>query len=814
MQILKAKGKLSNLKYVDIDFCKHCIFGKQKKARFLKVGATKKEQKSELVHSDVWRPTQVASHGGSQYYVTFIDDAIRKVWVYCIKRKYDVFETFKIWKALVENETNLKLKCLISENGGEYYNKVFDDYCSVNGIRKERTILRTPHENGVAERMNKTIMECARSMMINCIGWWNTRRSLDWKRVFGLEAFVHVDKENRKKLDAKSKRCTLIGYGYDDFGFRFWDLEDAKIVRSRNIDWNENRMYRDQFLLPKNEPGEGDEPKSFEETMQQDTHMEWEHGMDVEMDSLEKNQTWDLNIAKRVGLQDQGGRGWKKRYKTRLVVKGFAQKVGIDFGEIFSPIVKMTSIRTVLSLVTTKYLHLKQLNVKTTFLHGSSLQDIGELKEKLAHTFAMKYLGVAKKIIDMQIHRDRKNMKLYLSQEDYINKVLERFKMKDIKPVSTPMAGHFKLSKDQFPTSHEGVEYMVWVPYASSVGILMYVMVYTRLDIAQVVGVMSRFMVNPEVEYVAAKEASKEMIWMSRFMEELGKEQEDCRLYGDSQSAGLKVLGAFCSSVRMKGEVQLQASNEQEVGDAESAPLLQPPAIGLVEKDGEINDEESDTSSAACCRICLELEGSDPGDELISPCMCKGTQQFVHRYCLDHWRSVNEGFAFSHCTTCKAQFHLRTEIPEDYSWRKLKFRIFVARDVLLVFLAVQTTIAVMGSIAYLMDTNGEFRNSFSDGWDRLLSKHPIPFYYCFDEEKWGRFEGGCWSSYNKKIPQQHHGHLHPVVAEITVTRKVAPVPSSSSSFGASRNPKTQDPDTPRLTRCHFEDFLEGERLCV
>ncbi|KAF2310700.1 hypothetical protein GH714_016418 [Hevea brasiliensis] len=126
---------------------------------------------------------------------------------------------------------------------------------------------------------------------------------------------------------------------------------------------------------------------------------------------------------------------------------------------------------------------------------------------------------------------------------------------------------------------------------------------------------------------------------------------------------------------------------------------------------------------------------SDPllvnkGDELISPCMCKGTQQFVHRSCLDHWRSVKEGFAFSHCTTCKAQFHLRVALFEDNSWRKVKFRLFVTRDVIIVFLAVQTMIAAMGGFAYLMDKDGAFRNSFSDGWDRILSKHPIPFYYC------------------------------------------------------------------------------------
>lgn len=60
----------------------------------------------------------------------------------------------------------------------------------------------------------------------------------------------------------------------------------------------------------------------------------------------------------------------------------------------------------------------------------------------------------------------------------------------------------------------------------------------------------------------------------------------------------------------------------------------------------------------------------------------------------------------------------------------MKFRIFVARDVILVFLAVQLTIAMIGAISYFLDRDGSFRNSFSDGWDRFLSKHPIPFYYC------------------------------------------------------------------------------------
>ena len=95
------------------------------------------------------------------------------------------------------------------------------------------------------------------------------------------------------------------------------------------------------------------EPDCYEEEMQVETKNKWGQGMNEEMDSLVRNQTWDLNeflATKRAFRNKQVYRlkeedGGKKRYKARLVVKGFAQKKGIYFDEIFSPIVKITSIR-------------------------------------------------------------------------------------------------------------------------------------------------------------------------------------------------------------------------------------------------------------------------------------------------------------------------------------------------------------------------------------------------------------------------------------------------------------------------------------
>jgi transposase InsO family protein len=70
-------------------------------------------------------------------------------------------------KSLVENEMGKRLKCIRSNNGGEYCSNEFDDYCSYHGIHREKIVPRTPQENGVSERMNMTIMERARSMRLH-----------------------------------------------------------------------------------------------------------------------------------------------------------------------------------------------------------------------------------------------------------------------------------------------------------------------------------------------------------------------------------------------------------------------------------------------------------------------------------------------------------------------------------------------------------------------------------------------------------------------------------------------------------------------
>jgi len=145
------------------------------------------------------------------------------------------------------------------------------------------------------------------------------------------------------------------------------------------------------------------------------------------------------------------------RNKARFVVRGSDQEEGIEFNEVFSPVVCHTSIRILLALVTLYDLELEQLDMKTAFLHGNLEEEIyidgsfiyfllyvddmliaardkylvNKLKAQLSSEFDMKDLGPAKKILGIEINRDRQAGKLFLSQKKYVLKMLGKFGMRN-----------------------------------------------------------------------------------------------------------------------------------------------------------------------------------------------------------------------------------------------------------------------------------------------------------------------------------------------------------------------------------------------
>lgn len=117
LQIL-TKKQLTGIKGVPLNGCVHCLVGKQHRVSFNKRSSQRNENILDLVYSDVCGPIKDKILSGASYFVTFIDDASRKVWAYALKTKYQVLGVFKSFHAMVEGETEKTLKYICTNNGG------------------------------------------------------------------------------------------------------------------------------------------------------------------------------------------------------------------------------------------------------------------------------------------------------------------------------------------------------------------------------------------------------------------------------------------------------------------------------------------------------------------------------------------------------------------------------------------------------------------------------------------------------------------------------------------------------------------------
>jgi transposase InsO family protein len=143
----------------------------------------------EIVHTDLVGPTTTKGLKGEKYFMLLVDDYTRITALFFLRNKSEDFENFKVYKEMVENEMDSKIKCLQSNNGGEFNSKEFMDYCSMHGIKRKFSISRTPQQNGVVERKNMTLQEMARTMLMDSklttIFWTNKCESLQsfWKQM-------------------------------------------------------------------------------------------------------------------------------------------------------------------------------------------------------------------------------------------------------------------------------------------------------------------------------------------------------------------------------------------------------------------------------------------------------------------------------------------------------------------------------------------------------------------------------------------------------------------------------------------------------
>lgn len=247
--------------------CSGCMMGKQHRVPLPDQATHRATEKLQLVHSDVCGPMTVGSLGGSYYFVLFIDDFSRMTTVKIMKSKDEVFTHFKVFKAQVEKQTGLFIKTFRSDQGGEFMSNEFSEFLRTNGIARQTSTARTPGQNGVAERANRTIVECARSMLhaarlpyrywgeaINTAvylknrvptraldgttpfeAWTGKRPNLEHLRVFGSKVYIHVADSQRSKLEPKSIEGIFLGYDDQSKAYRVYNPDRNAVVASRDV---------------------------------------------------------------------------------------------------------------------------------------------------------------------------------------------------------------------------------------------------------------------------------------------------------------------------------------------------------------------------------------------------------------------------------------------------------------------------------------------------------------------------------------------------------------------------------------------------
>ena len=264
--------------------CRECIMGKQTREPF-RPNPSRSLVKLHRIHSDLCGPITPSSYGNARYVITFTDECSRYCWAYTINDKHasTIVDILKQWIPLVQNQASTSIKFIFTDRGNEYLGKMDAiPYLRSLGIQHEQTAANSSKSNGIAERMNRTIFDIVRPMMLTANAptpfwaeavdtalkirnrlptkslnnispheaWFNESPNVDKLRQFGCIAYaldLRIPRGN--KIDSRSAECCFLGYeSVERHVYRLWDPERNQIIISRDVEFMESKfMPRERF---------------------------------------------------------------------------------------------------------------------------------------------------------------------------------------------------------------------------------------------------------------------------------------------------------------------------------------------------------------------------------------------------------------------------------------------------------------------------------------------------------------------------------------------------------------------------------------
>ena len=250
--------------------CEPCVKGKQTRAEIRKTTETRADTVLGRIFTDVCGPLH-PNYNGYRYFVTWVDDKSRKVYINGLKAKSEVADCLKRFVARAEVETGQRVQALRSDGGGEYIGGETQQFLRDKGIKHEMTTPDTPQHNGVAERMNRTLLDKVRTMLIDAQlpeqywydairyavhihnvtptralvdmtpeeAWSGNKPDISNLRIFGSRAFMHIPAAQRDKLSTRSLICTFIGFASQRKAYRLIHRKTRKFFESRDVIFDE-----------------------------------------------------------------------------------------------------------------------------------------------------------------------------------------------------------------------------------------------------------------------------------------------------------------------------------------------------------------------------------------------------------------------------------------------------------------------------------------------------------------------------------------------------------------------------------------------
>ncbi|KAG8473087.1 hypothetical protein CXB51_034983 [Gossypium anomalum] len=495
MAELSKRGLLDGQGICKLKFCEHCVFGKQKRVRFIR-GIHNKKGTLKYIHSDLWGPSRVPSRGRVNYMLTFIDDFSRKVWEFFLKQKNDVFSTFSSSYSIA------KRCCRTNEQNDHGEGLMYVVKCQLTKVILGRSNLYCIF---LINRSPSITIEKKTPQEV----WFGNLADYSDLKIFGYPTYAHVD---NGKLELRSIKCVFLGYKFGVKWYKLWCPENRKVVISRDVVFDEtamlpnlslkdfsnkeNQKTRREIKPPKKYPkadlvvyalnvaediDANQEPSNYSEAVSCEDLEKWMFAMQEEMESLHKNKTGDL----------------VKLLKCKRVVR-----------YVFSPVVKHSSIRALLGIMAMHDLELEQFDVKAAFLHGELEEDIyTQQPEGFTVLEKEDYVCLLKKsLYDLKqsLRLWYKRFDSFMTSHDfkrssfvscvyfkknsygsfvylllYIDDMLIVTKDKgEIRKVKAQLSEEFDM-KDLGPAKNifdDDIEYMSHIPYSSAVGSLMYTM--------------------------------------------------------------------------------------------------------------------------------------------------------------------------------------------------------------------------------------------------------------------------------------------------------------------------------------------------